>query len=33
MAVAWAPYRDAALREMALAWCEEHDMPYTEIDS
>jgi len=21
---------DAALREIAVAWCEEHDIPYTE---
>jgi hypothetical protein len=33
MAEAWYHYRDAALREIALAWCEEHDIPYTEIDS
>ncbi len=26
----WYQYRDAALREIAIAWCEAHDMPYTE---
>jgi hypothetical protein len=30
MAVAWYPYQDAALREMALAWCDEYGIPYTE---
>jgi hypothetical protein len=23
-------YRDEALREIAMAWCEAHDIPYTE---
>jgi hypothetical protein len=26
----WYRYRDAALREIAVAWCEEHGLPYTE---
>ena len=26
----WYQYRDAALREIAIAWCEEHGIPYTE---
>ena len=26
----WYQYRDAALREIAIAWCEAHDIPYTE---
>jgi uncharacterized protein UPF0158 len=26
----WYRYRDAALREIAVAWCEEHGIPYTE---
>ena len=26
----WYRYRDAALREIAIAWCEEHGIPYTE---
>jgi hypothetical protein len=30
IAEAWYRYRDAALREIALAWCEEHGMRYTE---
>jgi len=25
-------YRDAALREIALAWCEEHNIPYSETE-
>jgi hypothetical protein len=25
----WYRYRDAALREIAVAWCEEHGIPYT----
>ena len=25
-------YRDAALREIALAWCKEHNIPYTETE-
>jgi hypothetical protein len=30
MAEEWYQYRDAALREIAIAWCEEHGIPYTE---
>ena len=30
IAEAWYRYRDAALREIALAWCEAHGIPYTE---
>jgi hypothetical protein len=30
MAEEWDQYRDAALREIAMAWCEEHGIPYTE---
>ena len=30
MAEEWYRYRDAALREIAVAWCEEHGIPYTE---
>jgi hypothetical protein len=30
MAEAWYRYRDEALREIAMAWCEEHGIPYTE---
>jgi hypothetical protein len=26
----WYRYRDAALREIAIAWCEEHGILYTE---
>jgi len=26
----WYRYRDEALREIAIAWCEEHGIPYTE---
>ena len=26
----WYRYRDEALREIAVAWCEEHGIPYTE---
>src|SRR5262249_21724032 len=26
----WYRYRDAALREIAVAWCEEQGIPYTE---
>jgi hypothetical protein len=26
----WYRYRDAALREIAIAWCEAHDILYTE---
>ena len=32
MAEVWYRYRDAALREIALAWCEEHRIPYTETE-
>jgi Uncharacterised protein family (UPF0158) len=30
MAEAWYRYRDAALREIAMAWCEEHGIASTE---
>jgi hypothetical protein len=30
IAEAWYRYRDEALREMAITWCEEHGIPYTE---
>ena len=30
MAEDWYRYRDEALRELAMAWCEAHDIPYTE---
>ena len=30
IAEAWYQYRDAALREIAVAWCEKHEIPYTE---
>jgi len=30
MAEEWYRYRDAALREIAMAWCEEHGILYTE---
>ncbi len=30
MAEAWYRYRDAALREIAIAWCEAHGITYTE---
>src|SRR5215467_13948685 len=30
MAEEWYRYRDAALREIAVAWCEEHEIPYDE---
>ena len=30
MAEEWYRYRDAALREIAIAWCEEHGIQYTE---
>jgi len=30
IAEAWYRYRDAALREIAKAWCEAHGIPYTE---
>src|SRR5919201_4903798 len=26
----WYQYRDAALRESAMAWCEAHEIPYME---
>src|SRR5207302_6654146 len=30
MAEEWYRYRDNALREMAMAWCEAHGLRYTE---
>src|SRR6266404_8111325 len=30
MAEDWYRYRDAALREMAMAWCEAHGIAYSE---
>ena len=30
---AWYRYRDAALREIAMVWCDEHGIPYTEPES
>jgi hypothetical protein len=30
MAEEWYRYRNAALREIAMAWCEEHGIAYTE---
>ena len=30
MAEEWYRYRDAALRELAIAWCEAHGIAYTE---
>ena len=30
MAEEWYRYRDAALREIAMAWCEAHGIAYTE---
>ena len=30
MAEAWYQYRDEALREIAMGWCEEHGLRYTE---
>jgi hypothetical protein len=30
MAEEWYEYRDAALREIAMAWCEAHGILYTE---
>src|SRR5215510_2748468 len=30
MAEEWYQYRDAVLGEIAVAWCEEHGIPYTE---
>ena len=29
----WYRYRDAALREMALVWCEEYNISYAETES
>src|SRR5215467_14293212 len=29
LAEEWYRYRDAALREIAIVWCEEHDISYT----
>jgi len=29
MAEDWYRYRDAALQEIVVAWCEEHGIPYT----
>ena len=29
MAEEWYRYRDAALREIVIAWCEAHEIPYT----
>jgi hypothetical protein len=29
MVEAWYRYRDAGLREIAMAWCEAHGIPYT----
>jgi hypothetical protein len=33
IAEAWYRYRDAALREIAVAWCEEHGITYMETGS
>jgi Uncharacterised protein family (UPF0158) len=33
MAEAWYQYRDTAIREIAVAWCEEHGIAYTETES
>src|SRR5215831_5525054 len=30
MAEEWYRYRDEALREIAVGWCEEHEIPYNE---
>ena len=30
IAAAWYRYRDAALRESAVTWCEAHGIAYTE---
>jgi hypothetical protein len=30
MAEEWYQYRDAALREIAIAWCEAYGILYTE---
>jgi hypothetical protein len=32
MAEDWYRYRDAALREIAMAWCEAHSIAYTETE-
>jgi hypothetical protein len=32
LTAAWERYRDDALREIAIAWCEAQGMPYTETD-
>jgi hypothetical protein len=32
MAEAWYRYRDAALREIAMHWCDEHGIPYVETE-
>jgi hypothetical protein len=32
MAEAWYRYRDAALREMAIDWCEAQGITYTETE-
>ena len=29
MAEEWYRYQDAALREIVIAWCEAHEIPYT----
>jgi hypothetical protein len=29
IAEAWYRFREGALREIAIAWCEEHAIPYT----
>ncbi len=33
MTEAWYRYRDATLREIAMVWCDEHDIPYPEPES
>ena len=32
MAEAWYRYRAAALREIAMHWCDEHGIPYVETE-
>ena len=32
LTAAWDRYRDDALREIAIAWCEAQGIPYTETD-
>ena len=32
MAEGWYRYRDAALRAIAMAWCEAHGIPYTALN-